>query len=483
MPGVIRLACLVAVPLFATVAARQTATPPQPAPPATAFILGRAIDGSTGKPIAGATIVLGTSSAASFAEGIGLPSTAPALSRFPARVLTDSNGSFVFRELPAGTYSLSGTKAGYSSAAYGRSSVSDIASQSIVLRDAERRGDMNLRFWKYGSISGRVLDEAGEPLVGLSLRVFRRTVTAGRPQYTVAGTTATTDDRGMYRAATLTPGSYVVAIVTTQATAPVALIDELAAAESGGGGAEFRRELDRSGGIGSAISGGQRIGSWMLGQSTSEFAGRAALNPRAEKGRVLVYPTTYYPNASAISSATVIAIDSGEERAAVDLRIKPVPAFSVSGQLSSADTNTGFTTITLTAAGVEDSIRSGDLTSATTSTDASGAFTFLGVPSGDYTMRMVKAPPRPVSTSSMTTIIQTGTTTISSGGGPTGAAPLGPEPTWWAEASVSVRDRDVSGVVLSANRCASRGAVAVRWKRRAAAGQPSPHDDGHARSR
>ena len=39
-----------------------------------------------------------------------------------------------------------------------------------------------------------------------------------------------------------------------------------------------------------------------------------------------------------------------------------------------------------------------DLATATTFADATGAFTFLGVPSGDYIIRVLKVPPRPIVT-------------------------------------------------------------------------------------
>ena len=53
-----------------------------------------------------------------------------------------------------------------------------------------------MRLWKFAVIGGTVTDEAGEPVVGLPLRVFRRATTGGRVQYTAVGNNPTTDDRG-----------------------------------------------------------------------------------------------------------------------------------------------------------------------------------------------------------------------------------------------------------------------------------------------
>jgi hypothetical protein len=89
------------------------------------------------------------------------------------------------------------------------------------------------------------------------------------------------------------------------------------------------------------------------------------------------------------------------------------------------------------------------MAAATTVADHTGAFTFLGVTPGEYVIRVLKAPPRPITPSSMSTIIQTGNTTIMSGAGPSAPAPIGNDPTFWAATPVTVGDRDLSGVVVT----------------------------------
>ena len=84
--------------------------------------------------------------------------------------------------------------------------------QTIDLADGERIGDAVIRLWKGGAITGRVLDEAGEPLVDVAVAAVRRSGD-GR---LLTGPTARTDDRGVYRLATLTPGSYLVVVPQTQ---------------------------------------------------------------------------------------------------------------------------------------------------------------------------------------------------------------------------------------------------------------------------
>ena len=52
---------------------------------------------------------------------------------------------------------------------------------------------------------------------------------------------------------------------------------------------------------------------------------------------MMVYQTTFYPNASTLSQAMNVTIAAGEERSAVDLQLKLSPAFTVSGSVQGPD--------------------------------------------------------------------------------------------------------------------------------------------------
>jgi hypothetical protein len=123
-----------------------------------------------------------------------------------------------------------------------------------------------------------------------------------------------------------------------------------------------------------------------------------------------------------------------------------VPTYRVSGQLTGAEGPEVFTTVELLAAGSEDMVRDSDLAAGTAVTDRSGAFVFIGVPAGSYTARVVKLPARTLPTNSFTTLIVSGTTTISSGGGPSVPPPIPDTPTFSASVPVTVNDADVSGL-------------------------------------
>ena len=113
------------------------------------------------------------------------------------RVLTDAEGRFVFKNLPKGSFGLNATKAGYLDGAYGRLRPSG-TSQSIDLADGDRQTDVKVRIFRTATIAGTVNDDQGEPVVGVSLRAYRRTYVSGRRLLTLAATSSPTDDRGMY---------------------------------------------------------------------------------------------------------------------------------------------------------------------------------------------------------------------------------------------------------------------------------------------
>ena len=92
---------------------------------------------------------------------------------------------------------------------------------------------------------------------------------------------------------------------------------------------------------------------------------------------------------------------------------------------------------------------------AATATDASGAFTFLGVTPGSYTLKALRVPrPAITNTTAMTTIEVSGPNGMimgmSTSGGPSGVpVTLPTEPTLSGSMTVAVSDTDVSGIALA----------------------------------
>ena len=433
----------------------------QQAPPAaaTGLVLGRVIDAATGQPLSGAAVTIAPAPAAQGSGQPGAPPRArPGDITGPARVMTDAEGRFVFYGLPAGAFSITATRSGYMSGAFGQRIPSALPGAvprpaPLLLAAGARRSDVTVALWKYGVISGRVVDEQGEPMIGVQVRVLRRTIVAGRVQLSQTGNMPATDDRGVYRIPTLQPGDYVAAVVTTQATMPASIFDSYAAAVRAGDNLDFTRELSAGGA--SIVRDGLRVGSFLVGAGSSAPGATLgsvrmpAVLPAAG-GRLLVYPTVYYPAVSTPAEAAVIPVGPGEERGGIDFQLRPVPASSVSGSLTGPAGPVSHTALELLAEGTDLLSREDSYETATTITDAAGAFTFLGVPPGRYRLRTLRAPERPRTQSlGAATIIQTGSTTISSGIGGGPPLPIPDEPTWWASMPVTVGGSDVTGLAVT----------------------------------
>ena len=172
-----------------------------PAPATTAAISGNVVDGATGRPIENAIVTL--------TRRTGGPLS------FPTRLLTDAQGRFVFKDVPPGEgYSVGATRHGYLPADYGRSELGG-APQRISLRERQWISNARITMWRPGAISGTVLDEHGEPIVGVYVRALASVIVAGAPHYAAASPT-TTDDRGMYRISGLREGRYIVSVPVVQ---------------------------------------------------------------------------------------------------------------------------------------------------------------------------------------------------------------------------------------------------------------------------
>jgi hypothetical protein len=435
--------------VFTVAAASLSAAPQtQATPPAkTGLILGRAIDGTSGKPLGGVTVVLGGPPVTPGAVPTGAPPEV--LGSGPPRVLTNAEGYFLFHGLPEGVYTLNATKTGYLTGAAGRRSPVG-GSPPIALAAAERKSGVTVKLWKYAAIAGTVVDERGEPLIGVQVRVLRRTLVAGQYRLMQTGNMPSTDDRGVYRISSLEPGDYVAGVVSTRAVVPLSTYEQVQKARASGD-LEATRQFDLS--MFSGPGNGVRVGSFVV-QSGSQGGGASddapMILPATERGPLFVYPTTYFPGTAAPASAAVLTLGSGEERGNIDFQLKPVPSVSVSGTVAGPGGPSANTALYLLAAGSDYLAREGSFETATTISDVNGAFTFLGVTPGQYLVRVLRPPARPVSTSTgFATVIQTGNSMISSGGGPVARPPIPNEPTWWAAQSISVGESDVTGVSVT----------------------------------
>ena len=220
--------------ILGAVALSARAQSPRESPSAPApqrrILSGRVLTDGTGDPIANARVALVPS-------GQGTPV-----------VLTDHDGRFALTG-PLTRATIAASKSGYSR----REVTSTLQDESIEIRLS--RG---------AAISGRVLDEFGDPVVGA--RVAAEAAKAGKNAAAVA--TAEVDDRGEYRLGGLGPEPVVIAVVVS------------------GSGAFVRVNIE-GGGV-------------VMMPSTNEF---------------------YYPDGATAANAQVLTLRPGEERPSLDFVI------------------------------------------------------------------------------------------------------------------------------------------------------------------
>ena len=408
--------------------AQPAATPSQRP---TAMIVGRVVDAGTGRPVAGAVVSI---TGATFRSGA------------PPRLMTDSQGRFLYRNLAAGSYSLSVSKGGYVTGSYGQRRPEG-GSQQVELADGERATDVTIPLWKYGTIAGTIVDEAGQPMVGVQVRALQKRIVAGRQTVRPLGVSLASDDRGIYRIVNLLPGEYVVNVSGSGTNVPTAVADAYQqAVRSSDVSVRDLSSAVSSLGLGAVMSSGpyaSREGDTLVNLPAGLSLPNADGMPRA------VYPATYHPGTASAAQATTVRLRSGEERTGIDIQMRPVPAVNVSGTVIRPDGPAANIAVKLEAA---DSSRATPLQREGygTVTDGAGRFTILNVPAGDYTLRVTRIPSVAI-TGTTTTVIESGGTTVmssvSTGDGP--AAPLPTDPTWWGAMPLQVGRRDISDLQVA----------------------------------
>ncbi len=410
----------------------------QPAP-RSGLVVGQVLDAGTGSPIGGALVDISLPPPPLVrAEPFSFRPPPPPPVPFP-RIMTGADGRFAFRRLSKGNFTITVVKPGYLEGAYGRRRPGG-ASQTLVLAEGQKVGGVRIYLFRHAAISGMVLDEAGEPAIGIQIRALLRTMVSGRRRLVYAGPPGWTDDRGVYRIHGLVPGDYLVAAVATQVSVaastardaresgvPTASIAEIGAATASGGPTSIE--------VGDAVL----------------TLGRSAIGPAPTRdGRLFVYPTTFHPDTPNPLRATAFAVGSGEERTGIDLHLTPVATRRVSGVLVSADGQIGGIPVRMVAEDAEDTPL--ELEVATTVTSRTGAFVFPAVPVGFYSIRVVKGLPLAGGPTGTTTIIHTGSgSTLSSADSPAVRTPLDlfQGQARWATVPVAVGRDDIANLSIT----------------------------------
>ena len=284
----------------------------------TGRIVGRVLSADTGAPIRRAQVRI---------SGIEIGSKA---------ALTDAEGRYEFRDLPAGRFTVNASKSGYVGVQYGQTRPFE-QGRPIELSDKQVLEKVDIHMPRGSVISGRIVDEFGEPVADAMVTAMRQSWMGGRRRLVPAGRTGQTNDLGQFRMYGLPPGDYYVSAT-------------LRNAES------------------------------MMFEMMGPMGGPTGSNPGSG------YAPTYFPGTSSAAEAQKITLVVGQEAQQTDFALMPVRLAKISGVVMSSDGKP-----------VENAMinmlpvsRSGDIgmmmMSASARTSKEGQFTVNGVAPGEYTL-------------------------------------------------------------------------------------------------
>jgi carboxypeptidase family protein len=406
----------------------------QAAPRPTGMIIGRVQDAIRNTPLTGVTVTLSGS-------GVGA-----------RRVIVDAQGRFMFQELPAGAFTIVATKTGFLDGAYGMLRP-DGSGRMLELGSGERVTDALVRMWRFSTITGTVRDDAGDPVIGARVQVLKRTIVGGQWRLVSTGLGGNADERGVYRVASLAPGDYALVVTSMLTSLPASLMLVANAAKSAStqeaGELIGDFQTNGTGGFLSDLMQGfpvTRAGDLLLqGSATLAADGRS----------VEIYPTVWYPAAATPADAAIVTVGSGDTRSGIDLQPTLTRARRISGTVTGPDGPAAHLALRLVPAALDNaaaeitSSLSLSLTTAMSSTDAAGRFTFLAPP-GQYIIRAMTLPRAPVAPAPVPTVVQTGDGRATAvAGGPAPPPLVATDPTLWAAVPVSVDETDTSNVAVA----------------------------------
>lgn len=186
MPG--KLPILLFCAAWAVVVAQQPDTA-QTGSQQICVLDGSATDSITGEPLRKVTVRLMSSSGGP--EYVGT---------------TDAEGRFHFEGFQAGDYGLEGERAGYLKISFGARRPQGRGAV-LHFKSGDKLSNLELKLTSSSSLSGKVLDENGEPVFGTTVMAVNQVWVHGRREYRDAAQ-ADSNDTGEYRIHDLAPGRY-----------------------------------------------------------------------------------------------------------------------------------------------------------------------------------------------------------------------------------------------------------------------------------
>ncbi len=317
---------VVTITALAQVASKPTdSSDKTKSPPGNCTVSGRVIGAADGAPLRSVRVVLMQANARQ--HGLVYGTT------------TDSDGRFELKQIESGRYEFFASHVGYLEQQYQAKGPGEGEGAVLSLASGQEVGDVLFRLVHAAVITGKVVDDAGEPMANVTITVLRKPSTEemgdatprAREQELNSVSVGVTDDRGDYRVFGLKPGEYYVKAAGS-ADAPT-------------------------------IFGPMSVGDdyMVLKELGSQYA------------------PLFYPSVLQADQAQAVTVRAGEE-AQADFAMRRIKVTEVAGRVIGADgAPAAHAYVALRVPNVND--WGGDLG---VGTDAQGEFSIKGVPPGSY---------------------------------------------------------------------------------------------------
>lgn len=189
---------------------------------------------------------------------------------------TDVDGAYEFKEVRAGRYAISANKGSYVGLSFGQQRPTDAPKQVAIL-DNQTVEKMDFALPRGSVVSGRILDEFGEPMSDVQVGVQQYQTVQGQRRLVPTGRQASTNDIGEFRLFGVSPGQYYL------------------------------------------------VATWR------------ANNPMGDTNDKTAYAPMYFPGTDNPAQAQRITLAVGEEKGDIVMALRPIRATSVSGTAIGSD--------------------------------------------------------------------------------------------------------------------------------------------------
>ena len=136
---------------------------------------------------------------------------------------TDVDGFYEFKEVRAARYTINASKGSYVGLSYGQQRPTD-PQKPLTILDNQTVEKMDFSLPRGGVISGRILDEFGEPISEVQVSVQQYQTIQGQRRLAPTGRQGSTNDIGEFRLFGVSPGQYY--LVATWRTANLGASDD-----------------------------------------------------------------------------------------------------------------------------------------------------------------------------------------------------------------------------------------------------------------